>query len=57
MGLVLSRNVGEEVIVYTPAGEVRVTVTEVKGCQVKLDFKAPETVPIWRAEVAERSKA
>lgn len=48
--LVLSRQVGETVVV---AGNVRVTVIEIKGERVRLAFEAPKSVPVDRLEVHE----
>lgn len=49
--LTLSRRVGESVII---GGGVKVTVTEVRGRQVRLAFVAPAHVHIFREEVYER---
>lgn len=49
-GLVLARTVGEVVYVRFGGVEVRVTVVQVVGKRVRLAFKAPESVAVWREE-------
>ena len=52
--LVLTRRVGEEVVIRLPGGEVlRVKVALVEGCKVRLGFTAPQEVKIYRKEVDE----
>ncbi len=46
--LVLSRRVGEQLII---AGDIVVTVIEVRGDGVRLGIDAPRTVRVHRAEV------
>jgi carbon storage regulator len=48
MMLVLSRRPGEEVIV---GGNIRLTVVEIQGNQVRLGLTAPAEIPIRRAEL------
>ena len=50
--LVLARRRNESVVIFTPAGEVTVTVLEIRGGKVRLGFDAPPNVPIHRREVA-----
>lgn len=59
MGLVLSRKVGEVVVIRVPANraeyveiDVEVTRGGVNGGPVKLHFTAPDGVDIRREEVA-----
>lgn len=57
--LILSRKVGEEVLIRVGVGGVEVVVTLTRGASVaggavKLGFAAPESVTILRREVAER---
>jgi carbon storage regulator len=49
--LVLTREVGEKVVI---ADEVKVTVLEISGGQVKLGFEAPDDIAIHRLEIWER---
>ena len=49
--LVLTRRPGETLII---GEEIRVTVLEVSGHQVRLGVTAPREVPVHREEVAER---
>ena len=50
--LVLSRKEGESIMV----GEYRVTVVRMVGGKVRIGITAPESVPVHRLEVYERSK-
>lgn len=50
--LVLSRRVGEEIVI---GGNVRVTVLEVRGSQVRLGIVAPQDVRVLRQEIEHRS--
>ncbi|MDE2102270.1 MAG: carbon storage regulator [Patescibacteria group bacterium] len=49
--LVLSRKKGEEVVIQTPAGEVRMVVHSISGYQVRLGFSAPSHIRVDRSEV------
>ncbi len=49
--LVLSRKVGESVIIQ---GNIKVTVLEISGNQIKLGFEAPSDVLIFRQEIYEK---
>ncbi|MFM7056785.1 MAG: carbon storage regulator [Planctomycetota bacterium] len=46
--LVLSRKVGESIQI---AGDIRITVTEVRGGRVRLSIEAPQSVRIARQEI------
>ena len=46
--LVLSRKVDEQIII---GDHIRVTVVSIRGNQVRLDFEAPPSVPIFRQEL------
>lgn len=46
--LVLSRKIGEEVVIHT---DIRVRILAVNGSQVRLGISAPDGVSIWRAEL------
>ncbi len=46
--LVLGRRVGESIVI---AGDVTVTVLEVRGEMVRLGIDAPRSVPVQRAEL------
>ena len=53
--LMLTRRVGESIIIETPAGErITVTVLGVKGNQVRIGTDAPDDVNIVREELLER---
>jgi carbon storage regulator len=49
--LVLSRKPGEEVVI---GDNIRLTVVEIRGNQVRLGFTAPRDVSIWREEVCQK---
>jgi carbon storage regulator len=49
--LVLSRKVGESVIVGQGFEKVKVTVLEVSGGKIRLGFEADASIPINREEV------
>ena len=52
--LVLTRRSGETLII---GEDIRVTVLDVSGNQVRLGVTAPREVPVHREEVAERIRA
>ena len=53
--LILTRRVGESIIIETPAGErITVTVLGVKGNQVRIGTDAPDDVSIMREELLAR---
>lgn len=49
--LVLSRNIGEEIVI---ADVIRVRVVSVDGVRVRLGIDAPESIRVDRKEVWER---
>src|SRR5262249_39217813 len=49
--LVLTRRIGEEIVIDK---QIRVVVTEIEGCRVRLGIRAPDTVRVDRLEVHER---
>ena len=57
--LVLTRRTGQMIMIYDPKTEttIEVTVTEVKGDQVRLGVVAPRDVAVDRSEIAERKHA
>lgn len=52
--LILSRSTGQSIMI---GDEVKVTVIEIKGHQVRLGFEAPKDVPVHREEIFLRIKA
>ena len=52
--LVLTRRVGETLII---SDNIRVTILDVSGNQIRIGVTAPKDVPVHREEVAERIKA
>ena len=52
--LILTRRPGETLIIETPAGkQIKVTVLEVKGNQVRIGTDAPDDIAIVREELLE----
>ena len=56
--LVLSRKRDEQIII---AGNIKITVVDIRGDKVRLGVEAPKEIPVHRAEVqqlidAERSR-
>ena len=50
--LILTRRPGETLIIETPAGkQIKVTVTGIKGNQVRIGTDAPDNIAIVRAEL------
>ena len=52
--LILSRKVGESIIIND---NIEVVITDVSGDKVKIGFKAPKNIPIFRKEIIETKKA
>ncbi len=50
--LVLTRKVGESIVI---AGDIVVTVLELRGGQVRLGVEAPKEVSIHRSEVQDQT--
>jgi carbon storage regulator len=50
--LVLTRSVGERLIINN--GEVKLSILEVKGNQVRIGIDAPKTVAVHREEIFNR---
>jgi carbon storage regulator len=51
--LVLTRKVGEEIVI---GGNIRITITQIKGDKVRLGISAPPEVIVDRAEVHQRRR-
>ena len=52
--LILTRRIGETLIIRD---NIRVTILDVSGNQIRIGVTAPREVPVHREEVAERIKA
>ena len=50
--LVLTRSIGERLVINN--GEVKVSILEIKGNQVRLGIEAPRNVSVHREEIYER---
>jgi carbon storage regulator CsrA len=55
MGLVLSRRVGEKVVLETNQGPITVTITDLSPSRVKLSFDCSRDILILRSEIIERN--
>ena len=53
--LVLTRSIGERLIIND--GEIKLSVLEVKGNQVRIGIDAPRDVSVHREEVFDRIRA
>ena len=53
--LVLTRSIGERLIIND--GEIKLSVLEVKGNQVRIGIDAPRDVSVHREEVFERIRS
>jgi len=49
--LVLTRKLGQTIVI---GNEIKVTVTEICGKQVKLGIEAPTRIPIYRWEIYQK---
>lgn len=49
--LLLSRKVGENIVIDTPQGQVVVTVCRIKRGVVRIGSSAPRNIPIYLAEL------
>jgi carbon storage regulator len=49
--LVLSRKAGQEIVLVTDQGDVRIMVLGIRGDNVKLGIDAPKSMAIHRDEV------
>jgi carbon storage regulator CsrA len=52
-GLTLTRRVGECIYVDLPGGDqIRVTLSEIRKNQARIQVSAPSTCAVWRGELA-----
>ena len=49
--LVLTRKAGESIVI---GSEIRITVLEMQGRQIRLGIEAPSEIPVHRGEIYER---
>lgn len=49
--LVLSRKVGESIIIGEGDNQVKMTVIEIKGGRMRVGIEAPKTTPVFRQEL------
>lgn len=52
--LVLTRNIGESIIIGNKKEKITITILNTKGNQAKIGIDAPRTVPVHREEIYER---
>jgi carbon storage regulator len=55
--LTLTRRPNETVVIETSDGTIYITVSGIKGNQVRINFEAPDDVDIWREELLDNSAA
>jgi len=46
--LILTRKLGESLLI---GNDIRITVTEIKGKNVRIGIKAPVSIPVYREEI------
>ncbi|MBT3346354.1 MAG: carbon storage regulator CsrA [Gemmatimonadetes bacterium] len=51
--LVLTRKAGESIVI---GSQIRITVLEMQGRQIRIGIEAPSEIPVHRGEVYERIK-
>lgn len=56
MGLVLTRHVGESIIIGN-TGDIKITILAVRGNQIRVGIEAPKEIPVHREEIYERIQA
>ena len=54
--LSLTRRIGESVYLFTKEGEIQVSISQIKGNQVKIKFSAPQSIDIVRSEIRGKDK-
>jgi carbon storage regulator len=52
--LVLSRQVGEQIVIGEGENQIVVVVVEIRGDKTRIGVEAPQTTPVDRWEVRER---
>jgi|LakMenEpi03Aug12_release.lakeMendotaPanAssembly.Ray.scaffolds.fasta_scaffold781769_2 carbon storage regulator len=52
--LILTRRVGEEILIDNPSGQIKIMVTKIDGDRVKVGIDAPRDIRVNRKEVVER---
>lgn len=55
--LILSRKIGESLVIGDDADPVTVTVISIQGNQVKIGISARETIPVDREEIRRMKKS
>ena len=54
--LVLTRNIGETIIIGDNKEKVILTVLNIKGKQAKIGIDAPKNIPVHREEIYQKIK-
>lgn len=55
--LILTRRIGETLIIGEGENAIQVTVLGIKGNQIRIGTAAPNTVPVHRKEIYDRIQA
>ena len=57
--LVLTRNgnVNNTFVIQTSDGDIEISIRDVKGSQVRIGIKSPESVDVCRSEVLDKKEA
>lgn len=52
--LILGRRIGETIVI---GDDIKITITAINGCQVKIGIDAPKNIPVHREEIHSIIKA
>lgn len=52
--LVLSRKLGERILVQAPCGDIWIVITDVDNGRVKIGIDCDRSIPIYRSELLDR---
>ena len=52
--LVLTRNVGERIVIDTPLGQIKIELIDMRGSKARIGVEAPRAIAVHREEVHKR---